>query len=70
MVGADIWEGAVMIVVSYEKELREAFKAGQHSMLPKLANNAGVQWNPKGIPATFEDWMAEKEKCHQPIVRG
>ncbi len=61
-----------MIVVNYEKQLREAFAAGQSSMLPKLYRgkiDAGTAaWLAK-IPATYEEWMKSREGRPQ-IARG
>lgn len=51
-----------MFVVSYEKEMREAFAAGRASALPKAVRDAAK------IPATYDDWIASR--LHSPIARG
>ncbi len=61
-----------MIVVNYEKELREAFAAGQHSMLPKLMKGKITAENARwfsSIPKTFEEWI-ERQRDRPQIVRG
>lgn len=61
-----------MIFVNFEKELREAFKAGQHSMLPRLVAAKGDATDDKflaSIPTTYEAWIERKAKHHKPIAR-
>lgn len=53
-----------MIAVSYDKQLRAAFAAGQASLLPKLTNGKVK------APATYEEWIEHEERNHIPIVRG
>lgn len=63
-----------MIVVSFEKELREAFAAGQASMLPLLMKRArpGDKSADKfmaSVPATYEEWIASISDRPQ-VARG
>lgn len=51
-----------MIVVSFDKELREAFEAGKSAALSALY----PQWK---APQTYEEWIESRSNEPQ-IVRG
>jgi hypothetical protein len=60
------------IVVSFEKELREAFSAGQMSVLHKLyAGKKGAADSKflTSIPKTYEEWQ-ESIRSRPKVVRG
>lgn len=62
-----------MIVVSFDKEMREAFAAGQASvmyqMIGRKKTDAATQKFIDAIPKTYEEWIATK--ANEPeIARG
>lgn len=59
-----------MIVVSFDKELREAFAAGEAAAMSRfLQNRKGAEQFMTAIPKTYEEWI-ESMSDRPSVVRG
>lgn len=56
-----------MFVVNFDKELRDAFAAGQASMMPLVKGVKGTMFD--SIPRTYEEWI-ESKRGEPQIMRG